>query len=146
MKKMVTLMFILLGLLGLSGCSGNKEDVWEWAQCLTHDDIICAIPWYADGVYTELEPLSDAQLQELVTLLNCLTRKSFTQNKDLVGITPTTGIRIETTSGSYHLNNSPSPYGKYGELEIGYGGMPWWIDSAELLEFFETVTDKNLTA
>ena len=140
MKKVTAFVLVLACILTLVGCS-NEEKVWDWAQGITEADILSVTPWEQDA---EPEPLDDAQVLELVTLLNNLTKKSFTQNKKGVGITPTVGLRIELTAGSCHINYAPSPYGKYGMLEIGFledEEMPYWIDDAELLNFFERVTE-----
>lgn len=144
MKKVIALVLSLVCVIGLVGCSNNKVKVWDWAQNLKQDDIVSVTPWHQDKEYIESEPLSDEEVIEFVALLNKLTKKSFTQNKKGVGITPTVGMQIELSSGTCVLNYAPSPNGKYGMLEISFLGddeMPWWVDSVELLTFFEKVTD-----
>ena len=140
MKKLLAVVLTLACVFGLLGCANENVKVWDWAQHLTQEDITAVIPWRHDAEYEELEPLNEEEIRRLVTLLNNLTKKSFTENKNLVGITATVGIRIEVASETYNLIYAPSPYEKYGELEIGYGEKPWWINNAELLAFFETVT------
>lgn len=144
MKKEIALVLSLVCVIGLAGCSNSKVKVWDWAQNLKQDDIVSVTPWHQDKEYIESEPLSDEEVIEFVALLNKLTKKSFTQNKKGVGITPTVGMQIELSSGTCVLNYAPSPNGKYGMLEISFLGddeMPWWVDSVELLTFFEKVTD-----
>lgn len=144
MKKVIALVLSLVCVIGLVGCSNNKVKVWDWAQNLKQDDIVSVKPWHQDKEYIESEPLSDEEVIEFVALLNKLTKKSFTQNKKGVGITPTVGMQIELSSGTCVLNYAPSPNGKYGMLEISFLGddeMLWWVDSVELLTFFEKVTD-----
>ena len=146
MKKLITFIFALICVLGLAGCSGSEAKVWEWTAGLMEEDITAVTPWCHDAERKEFDPLNDAQTLELVTLLNKLTKKSFTENKQLVGVTPTFGIQIETASQTYHINYSPSPYGKYGTLEIEYLEKLWWIDSSELSSFIQEVTGGNPAA
>ena len=145
MKKAIATVLVLACVVGLPACSG-KEKIWDWAQGLKKEEVISAAPWYRDTEFVEAEPLTEEEILELVTLLNGLTKKNFTQNKKGVGITPTVGLRMELSSGSCHINYAPSPYGKYGMLEIGFLGdaeMPYWIDDGELLNFFEWVTEQG---
>ena len=143
MKKLLSFIFAMAFLLGLAGCANKEMKVWDWAQSLTQADIISVTPWCHDTERKELEPLNEAQILELVSLLNNLTKGSFTENKDLVGITPTVGITVKTASETYHINYAPSPYGKYGMLEIGYNEKLWWIDNTALLDFFESITHRT---
>lgn len=145
MKRIIAALLILACVLSLFGCSKGEPKVWEWAQSLTQEDIVSAIPWHCDTEHTESEPLNDEEIRELAALLNGLTKKNFTENKHLVGITATVGINLETDSETYHINYAPSPYGKYGMLEMKYGEKQWWIDDTALLAFFERVTDSKLT-
>jgi len=142
-KNLIAVLLILVYAFGLFGCSNNEVRVWEWAQSLTPKDIVSAIPWHCDTEHTESEPLNDEEIRELAALLNGLTKKNFTENKHLVGITATVGINLETDSETYHINYAPSPYGKYGMLEMKYGEKQLWIDDTALLAFFESVTDSK---
>lgn len=144
-KNLIAVLLILVYAFGLFGCSNNEIRVWEWAQSLTQEDIVSAIPWHCGTEHTESEPLNDEEIRELAALLNGLTKKNFTENKHLVGITATVGINLETDSETYHINYAPSPYGKYGMLEMKYGEKQWWIDDTALLAFFERVTDSRPT-
>ena len=145
MKRIIAALLILACVLSLFGCSKGEPKVWEWAQSLTQEDIVSAIPWHCDTEHTESEPLNDEEIRELAALLNGLTKKNFTENKHLVGITATVGINLEMDSETYHINYAPSPYGKYGMLEMKYGEKQWWIDDTALLAFFERVTDSKFT-
>jgi len=145
MKKIISFFLAVVCLLGLVGCSNNKSNVWDWAQSLTQEDIVSVIPWHCDTEHTESEPLNEEEIRELAALLNGLTKKSFTENKHLVGITATVGINLETDSQIYHINYAPSPYGKYGMLEMKYGEKQWWIDDAELSAFVLRITKANPT-
>ena len=145
MKRIIAALLILACVLSLFGCSKGEPKVWEWAQSLTQEDIVSAIPWHCDTEHTESEPLNDEEIRELAALLNGLTKKNFTENKHLVGITATVGINLETDSETYHINYAPSPYGKYGMLEMKYGEKQWWIDDTAVLAFFERVTDSRPT-
>lgn len=144
-KNLIAVLLILVYAFGLFGCSNNEVRVWEWAQSLAQEDIVSAIPWHCDTEHTESEPLNEEEIRELAALLNGLTKKNFTENKHLVGITATVGINLETDSETYHINYAPSPYGKYGMLEMKYGEKQWWIDDTALLAFFERVTDSRPT-
>jgi len=144
MKKMIAFTLALLCVFWMAGCTNNQEKVWDWTQGLKEEDILVVMPWNQDMENEEFRPLSEAEIREMVALLNKLTKNSFTENKKGVGITPTVGLQIEYSSGTCNLNYAPSPDGKYGMLEIGFlgdTGMPCWIDNAELLTFFERVTN-----
>lgn len=144
MKKVIALVLVVGCVISCAGCVNSQEKIWDWARELKEEDILAVTPWNQDTENEESVPLSEAEIHELVVLLNKLTKKSFTQNKKGVGITPTVGMQIELSSGTCVLNYAPSPYGKYGMLEISFLGddeMPWWVDSVELLTFFEKVTD-----
>ena len=145
MKKLISLVLAALCMLGLLGCSNKESKVWDWAQGLTQESILAATPWRHDEEHKVLDPLNATETLELVTLLNKLTKDSFTENKHLVGITPTFGIQIKIASETYNINFAPSPYGKYGTLEIGYDEKMWWIDNAELSDFVQSVTGTTAT-
>ena len=144
MKRLISFLLVAVLLLSLAGCSGSKIRVWDWAQSLTREDISSVEIWSMQENDYLYESVDDAQILELITLLNKLTKASFTENKRLAGITPTVGLKIQTTSESYHINYAPSPYGKYGMLEMSYQEKMWWIDDAELLAYFLAVTE-NVT-
>lgn len=145
MKKLISLVLAALCMLGLLGCSNKETKVWDWAQGLTQESILAATPWRHDEEHKGLDPLNATKTLELVTLLNKLTKDSFTENKHLAGITPTFGIQIKIASETYNINFAPSPYGKYGTLEIGYDEKMWWIDNAELSDFVQSVTGTTAT-
>ena len=145
MKKLISLVLAALCMLGLLGCSNKETKVWDWAQGLTQESILAATPWRHDEEHKALDPLNAPETLELVTLLNKLTKDSFTENKHLAGITPTFGIQIKIASETYNINYAPSPYGKYGTLEIGYDEKMWWIDNAELSDFVQRVTGTTAT-
>ena len=138
MKKLISLILVLLCLCSLAACAKDQPKVWEWAQTINRKEISSSEIWSTDD---ENIPLDEAQIIELVTLLNNLTKHSFTENKKLVGITPLVGIKMQIDAESYHINYAPSPNGKHGMLEISYGEKLWWIDDAALLEYFMTVID-----
>ena len=139
MKKLTAFVLVVLWVFGLVGCSNNEVKIWEWTQNLEQEDIISAIP--RSGVDSdkriEFEPLNDAETLELVTLLNGLTKDSFTENKDLRGITPTFHLEIKIASETYYINEAGAPD---GALEMKYHEKQWWIDNAALTEFVKTVT------
>ena len=140
MKRLTAFVLVVLSVFAFVGCSGNEEKVWQWAQNLTQEDIISAIP--RSGVDSdeciEFEPLNDAETLELVTLLNGLTKDSFTENKDLRGITPTFHLEIKIGSETYYINEANAPD---GVLEMKYQEKQWWIDDAALTEFVKKVTN-----
>lgn len=139
MKKLTVFILALVLVLGLIGCTEKEPTVWEWAQSLTQEEIISATPRYE---FKEFESLDDAEILELVTLLNNLTKSSFTYNKHLRGGTPTYGITIKIGSEIYHLNEATGPH---GALEISYNEKLWWIDDAELSDFVQRVTTEEPT-
>ena len=139
MKKWIAFVLVTLCVFGLTGCSNHEETIWEWAQNLAQEDIVSAIP--RSGVDSdrriELEPLNDAEIFELVTLLNGLTKDNFTENKDLRGITPTFHLEINLASETYYINEAGAPD---GALEMKYHEKQWWIDDTALTEFVQNVT------
>ena len=139
MKKLIALVLALVCALSFVGCSNNETTVWDWAQGLNQEDIVRATPWGEDNTF---EVLNGAETLDLVMLLNKLSKDSFTENKDLVGGTPTFGIQIDIASETYYINESIS---QDGALEIKYNEKMWWIDSAELFNFVQRVTDTKLT-
>lgn len=142
MKKWMVFVIALVFLLGLAGCS-DETAVWEWTNALQQADISTVTPWHHDGEFAEPEPLNDARTAELVALLNSLTKQQFTENKKLVGITPTFGITLQVGQETCRINYAPSPYGQYGTLEISFREKLYWIDSPELDAFLQTVTGGN---
>lgn len=145
MKKLLPFVFTVVLLLGLTGCTDSKIKVWDWAQSLNQEDIASVEIWSIHDGNHLYEPVNDEKTLELITTLNKLTKASFTENKHLAGITPTVGIRIKISSETYNINYAPSPYGKYGMLEIGYHEKMWWIDNAELLDCFLSITENKPT-
>lgn len=139
MKKLIGLVLTLVCVLSLVGCSNEEATVWGWAQGLNQEDIVRATPWCEDNTF---EALNGAQTLDLVMLLNKLSKDSFTENKDLVGGTPTFGIQIDIASETYYINESIS---QDGALEIKYNEKMWWIDNTELFDFVQRVTDTKLT-
>ena len=139
MKRVTAFVFTLFFVLSLVEC-GNKEImVWDWAQGLSQEDIASAALWRVDMAS---ESLNKEETLTLVTLLNKLTKDSFTENKDLAGITPTFGIGITIASETYYINEADGPY---GSLEIEYNEKMWWIDNAELYDFVQRVAATDPT-
>ena len=141
MKKIIAVLLTLSSILGLLGCS-HKEKVWDWTQGLTQENIVCATPWNQDKINQDdaFAPLDDQETLELVTLLNKLTKDSFTENKHLRGGTATYGLEITLDSEIYHLNEANGPH---GTLEVSYNEKLWWIDDAELSAFVQRVTTED---
>ena len=144
MKKIISFFLAAVCLLGLVGCSNNESSVWAWTQGLTQEEIVFATPWNQDKINQDdaFAPLDEQEILELVTLLNKLTKDSFTHNEHLRGGTPTYGIKIAMDSETYHLNQANGPH---GSLEIEYNGKLWWIDNAELSDFVQKITDSKPT-
>ena len=134
-KKVITLVLALIFVSGLAGCSEKKPTVYDWVRGLNQEDITSATPWRQDEAF---EPLNETETLELVSLLNKLTENSFTENKHLRGGTPTFGVEIVSASETFYLNESNGPN---GALEMSYGEKLWWIDSVELYDFVQRVTD-----
>lgn len=134
-KKVIALILALIFVSGLAGCSEKKPTVYDWAQGLNQEDITSATPWRQDEAF---EPLNETETLELVSLLNKLTENSFTENKHLRGGTPVFGIEIVSASETFYLNESNGPN---GALEMSYGEKLWWIDSVELYDFLQRVSD-----
>ena len=107
MKKLISLILVLLCLCSLAACAKDQPKVWGWAQNLNRENISSAEIWSADD---ENIPLDEAQILELVTLLNHLSKGNFTENKKLVGITPLVGIKMqidaENFAGYYYVEAS----------------------------------------
>lgn len=112
------------------------------------EEIVSASPWSmrredqkAFGGWIEMQPLSDEEVEELITLLNGLPRSAFTENRYLRGGTPEYGIYIDTGDARaerhFTLNESIDPR---GDLEINYGEKQWWIDDPALSAFVREKT------
>lgn len=134
MKKVLSILLITAFILAAAcGCAASDTDTpWSWARGLDRNDLLAAVPWNDAGKDTA--PLSDAELNTLLDLLNDLRKSDFTENTALVGSTPEYGLSIATGNGAYYLNPSIAPE---GGLEIQFGGSMWWIDSEELAAFVE---------
>ena len=144
MKNIISFFLAAVCLLGLVGCSNNESSVWAWTQGLTQEEIVCATPWNQDKINQDdaFAPLDEQETLELVTLLNKLTKDSFTHNEHLRGGTPTYGLEITLDSETYHLNQANGPH---GTLEVSYNEKLWWIDDAELSAFVQRVTTEDPT-
>jgi len=142
MKRIIAVLFMFACVLGLSGCSGGETKVWEWTQSLHQVDIISATPWSQEKINQgdEFAALNDTQTRELVTLLNGLTKDSFTHNKHLRGGTSTYGMQINIAGQTYHLNEANGPH---GSLELSYNEKLWWIDSEDLSDFIREMAGKD---
>lgn len=116
-----------------TGAKGT-EGPWNWSQELSTEHVTGVVPWTAvpGSGESDFPKLSDEETDTLVRLLNALKRGDFTENSELTGGTPTYGLRIQTSAGTYHLNESIAPA---GALEMRYNDTQWWIDSVELTEF-----------
>ena len=77
MRKLIAFVLAMICVLSLVGCSNKEAMVWEWAQGLNQEGIICATPWSEDKIF---EALDGAETLDLVMLLNKLTKDSFTEN------------------------------------------------------------------
>ena len=144
MKKIISFFLAAVCLLGLVGCSNNESSVWAWTQGLTQEEIVCATPWNQDKINQDdaFAPLDEQEILELVTLLNKLTKDSFTHNKHLQGGSPSYGLEITMDSETYHLNQANGPH---GTLEVSYNEKLWWIDDGELSDFVQRVTTEDTT-
>ena len=142
MKRIIAVVLSFACVLGLFGCSGKETKVWEWAQGLDREDIISATPWSQDKINQNdaIDSLNDTQTLELVTLLNKLTKDSFTHNKHLRGGTPTYGMQIDIAGQTYYLNEANGPH---GSLEMSYNEKLWWIDSEELSAFIQKLVGRK---
>ena len=89
------------------------------------------------------EPLADADIARLLTLMNALEQERFSENTELTGGTPTYGLQIKTTDGTFNINESIAPS---GSLEITYKGSLWWIDSDALHDFILSLGDNKVIA
>ena len=118
----------------------KEATVWEWAQEISKKDITCATPWSEGKTF---EALNGAETRDLVTLLNKLTKDSFTENKNLTGGTPTFGIEIVIDSETYYVNEYNGPNGR---LEmVWYNEKQWIIDDADLFAFIKEFTSNVIS-
>lgn len=120
------------------GCTftGAKrtEGPWNWSQELSSENVTGVVPWAAvpGSSESDLPKLSGEETDTLVRLLNSLKRGDFTENSGLTGETPNYGLRIQTSAGTYHLNESIAPA---GALEMSYNDKQWWISNDGLADF-----------
>ena len=142
MRKSTVFVFTFLCILTFASCSKSNNPAWTWAQELEQKNILSVAPWRHDEAYIAFSPLNDVETLELIELLKGLPKDSFTENKQLAGITPTFGIQITTASGICRINEANAPN---GALEIICDETQWWIDSAELAAFVRRITDSTLT-
>jgi len=96
----------------------------EWAQGLSGENL-SAVVW--DD--SKEQRLTDEELQELTTVLNGLQPDAFHENKSLAGITPTFGLRLSIGDKAYNINQADT---SAGQMEMGYQGKLWWIQSESL--------------
>lgn len=136
MKRVLSILLITAFILAAAcGCAASDTDTpWGWARSLEKNELLAAVPWNDAGKDTS--PLTDDELNTLLELLNGLRKSDFTENTALAGSTPEYGLSIATGNGAYYLNPSTAPE---GGLEIKFGGAMWWIDSAELTAFIDSV-------
>lgn len=141
-KNLIAILMILVYAFGLFGCADKEAKIWEWAQALGQADIVCVTPWNQDKINQDdaFAPLDEKETLELITLLNGLTKDSFTENKNLTGGTPTYGLEITLGLEVHHLNEAIGPQGL---LEVSYNEKLWWIDDAELSAFVQRVTTEE---
>ena len=109
-----------------------------WAQGLSGENL-SAVVW--DD--SEEQRLTDEELKELTTVLNGLQPDAFHENKRLVGITPTFGLRLSVGDKVYNINQADS---SAGQMEMGYQGKMWWIQSDSLYELVGTLRSKLRTS
>ncbi len=110
----------------------GKARVCRWADELKDADV-ASIEFRVGSA--SANALSDEEKVEMVSLINKLDRKCFTENKHLAGTTAEFGSVINMVTGeSFTLNEAPSPHGM---LELEYGGKQWWIDNDPLYAFLE---------
>lgn len=112
-----------------TGARDSEDTPWAWAQGINTGRITSAVPWDNTG---DFEKLTDTEIETLITLLNNLQQVDFTENTELVGGTPTYGLQIETTDGSFNINESIA---LAGALEIKYKNSQWWINNETLCDF-----------
>lgn len=110
----------------------------SWAQGLSGENL-SAIIW--DN--SEEQPLTDEERQELTTVLNGLQPDAFHENKRLAGITPTFGLRLSVGDTVYNINQADT---SAGQMEMGYQGRMWWIQSDSLYELVGTLRSKLRTS
>ncbi len=109
----------------------GKARVCRWANELKDTDVGSIEFW----VGNDINVLSDEEKAEMVSLINKLDRKYFTENKHLAGTTEEFGSKINMVTGeSFKLNEAPSPHGM---LALEYDGKQWWIDNDPLYEFLK---------
>lgn len=110
----------------------------EWAQGLSWENLSAAV-WDE----SEEQRLTDEELQELTTVLNGLQPDAFHENKRLAGITPTFGLRLSVGDKVYNVNQADT---SAGQMEMGYQGRMWWIQSDSLYELVGTLRSKLRTS
>lgn len=110
----------------------------EWAQELSEKNLSVVV-WDDFGE----QDLSDKEIQVLGTILNGLQPDAFHENKRQAGITPAFGIRLSVGDKEYYINEADSPA---GQMEMGYQGKMWWIQSDSLYELVRTLHSKLQTS
>jgi len=103
----------------------------EWAQELSEESLSVVV-WDDFGEWA----LSDEEIRTLTTILNGLQPDAFHENKRQAGITPAFGIRLSVGDKEYYINEADSPA---GQMEMGYQGKMWWIQSDSLYELVRSL-------
>lgn len=136
---LVTVLLIAAVAVGctFTGAKNDEDTPWAWAQDINTDRVTSAVPWGHTG---DFENLIDTEIETLISLLNNLKQGDYTENTELVGGTPTYGLRIETTDGSFNINESIAPA---GALEIKYKNSQWWINNEALHDFIKNLVADN---
>lgn len=139
MKKIIVACLFCMFIL-LAGCSaGDKADFIEWMHEMEAEQtevFFWSQPIMGNpGGETELTPEEE---QELLSILDGLTKESMTWNKHLAGITPEYGFHLVVSGEDYNIDQAGAPH---GQTEISYQGKQWWIESADLFEFLKSFLD-----
>jgi|GEM_PF-5172280 len=116
-------------LLTVRGKSPRK--ITKWAQNLKVEDITSATT-RTSLPDSESFQLSDAEVQEVVGLLNSLIERDFHLNEDAFRpSTPEFTLSLTTSDGEYLIEQSTWPM---FELEIEFNGRLWWFSCKELVQ------------
>ena len=130
MRKLA--LFLLPIILYLSACTAPVQGVANWATRLSAEEITNAEAWTLNPYYTTTR-LSQAEIDELVSIINSLDVSNFTEDTSLSSVSGEYGVVIYIRRRYFSITQSESRGN--GRLEMMYNNKRWLINDDLLNEF-----------